>query len=318
MKYSALLACLLLSGGTSARDEWTEVDIHNDNIGNLKMSVPGSWRGSLSTDDLSGTSVFEVLSKKEKFQLRIEFSYIGQEDRGDSLSLDEYIERRLDNYMDYQMAEFSDNSVEGAYTNIAFGPDHHGVYARLTIRDKGRNAYQFVTHGARIIGDAIVVFTLYSSDSDRSVLDPVVDVVAGVASDSEIASFVGSYTCRSEHRVGFDGRNIVWTPDIADVVDQQFVVRTSSPGDQFADKTSWVFVEAGRTRAGSWCDDAQIGSGRFVCHGANDEEFRMDTSSMRFLYVRMQGYYDQAEGTVPDEDRPAPFMDIGRCEQTRL
>jgi len=310
------MAVLLLAATVGAGKGPIEVAIHNDNIGNLKMRVPADWRGALGSDELSGGSVFEVLSKKEKFRLRIEFTYFAMDGRDEAQSLDEYIELRLNNYMDYQMAEYTDNSVEGEYRSEIFGPARHGRYARLTIRDRARNDPAFLTHGARIVGNAIVVFTLNSSDADQKVLNSVLDVVAGVSQDNEIASFVGSYTCRSEHRVGFAGRNAVWVPDIVDVVDQQFIVRTSSDGDQFADRTSWVFVLQGRVRATSWCDKGAIEKGLFICHGASDEEFRMDTSTMRFLYTQMEGYYDVADGEILDKDRATPYMEIGSCQRS--
>jgi hypothetical protein len=315
MKYLAFMAVLLLAAAASAKNGPIDVAIHNDNIGNLKMSVPADWRGALRSDELSGASVFDVSSKKEKFELRIEFTYFAPEGRDEAQSLDEYIELRLNNYMDYQMAEYTGNSVEGEYSSQVFGPARHGRYARLTVRDRKRNGPTLLTHGARIVGNTIVVFTLNSSDADQSVLNKVLDVVASVSQDNEIASFIGSYTCRSEHRIGFAGRNAVWVPDIVDVVDQIFIVRTASDGDQFADKTSWVFVGQGRVRATSWCEKAPIEKGLFICHGAGDEEFRMDTSTMRFLYSQMEGYYDVAEGEILDKARATPYMDIGTCQR---
>lgn len=316
MKFLQMLALLLFAAIADAKDEVSEVSIHNDNIGNLKMSVPADWRGSQRTDDLSGASVFEVTGKKPAFALRLEFTYFGLDGIADGQRVDDYIDLRLDSYMEYQMPEYTDNSVEGDYTSQVFGPGRHGQYARLTVRERGRNDPVFITHGARITGNAIVIFTLQSSDVDQSILNQVIELVSGVSLDNEIASFVGSYSCRTEHRVGFAGRNAVWIPDIVDVVDQLFIVRTASDGDQFADKTSWVFVEQGRIRATSWCDAATIESGLFICHGANDEEFRMDTSTLRFLYTQMEGYYDVAEGAVLERDQPTPFMDIGSCQRS--
>lgn len=316
VKPTPVLAVLLLAAFAVASGELTEVTVHNDNIGNLLMSVPADWRGSQGTDELSGASVFDVSSKKPGFRLRLEFSYFGLDGRADGQDLDEYIDLRLDNYMEYQMAEYTENSVEGEFTSQSFGPARHGRYARLTIRERGKKDPVFVTHGARITGNAIVVFTLQSSDVDGEVLNQVIEAVSSVSADNEMASFVGSYTCRTEHRVGFSGRNAVWVPDIVDVVDQLYVVRTAGAGDQFADRTSWVFVEQGRIRATSWCDADAIEKGVFICHGASDEEFRMDTATLRFLYTQMAGYYDVAEGAVLDKDQPTPFMDIGSCRRT--
>jgi hypothetical protein len=243
MKILSMAALVLFAIAVDAKDERSEITIHNDNIGNLVMSVPSEWRETQSTDDLSGASLMDVQSKKPKFQLRMEFSYFGLDGRRDDQDIDDYIGQRLDSYMQYQMEEFTENSVEGEFTSEVFGPGRHGRVARLTVRQRDRDDYLFITHGARIVDNAIVVFTLRSSDTDQAVLDQVVDVVSKVSMDNEIASFVGSYSCRTEHRVGFAGRNAVWIPDIADVVDQVFIVRTTSDGDQFADKTSWVFVE---------------------------------------------------------------------------
>lgn len=307
---------LLFAVYSGAKGERTEVTVHNDNFGNLLMSVPSEWRGSQGVDELSGATLLSVVSKKPAFQLRLEFTYFGLDGRAEGQELDEYINLRLDSYMEYQMAEYTDNSLEGEFTSQAFGPERHGRYARLTVRERGRNDPAFITHGARVTGNAIVVFTLQSSDVDGGILDQVIELVSSVAADNEMASFVGSYTCRSEHRVGFSGRNAVWIPDVVDVVDQQYVVRTAAAGDQFADRTSWVFVEHGRLRASSWCDAAAIEKGVFICHGASDEEFRMDTSTLRFLYTQMEGYYDVAEGAVLDKDQPTPFMDIGSCRRT--
>jgi hypothetical protein len=258
----------------------------------------------------------EIVGKNEKFALRLEFSYLGQEGRDPQSSLDEYIQQRLDSYMEYRMPDLVEDSVEGRFTTRVFGPAGRGRYSRLTIRQPGRGAHSFVTHGARIADNTIVIFTLHSSDSDERILVQTLDAVSSVAANTEIASFVGSYSCRSEHRVGFRGRNAVWIPDIADVVDQRFTVRTSSKGDQFDDTSSWVFVESGRMRATSWCEEEAVERGVFVCHGANDEEFRMDTSTLRFLYTQMAGYYDVADGVVLGRNQATPFMDIGVCERT--
>ena len=316
MKSLSVTALLLFASTIGAETERSEITIHNDNIGNLVMSVPSTWRESQGTDELSGASLLDVQSKKPKFQLRLEFSYFGLDGRGEDQDIDDYIDLRLDNYMQYQMEEFIDNSQEGEFTSEVFGPGRHGRVARLTVRERSRDDYQFVTHGARIVDNAIVVFTLRSSDTDRAILDQVVDAVSSVSTDNEIANFVGSYSCRAEHRVGFVGRNAVWIPDIVDVVDQVYVVRTSSDGDQFADRTSWVFVEQGKIRATSWCDASAVENGLFICHGASDEEFRMDTSTLRFLYSQMEGYYDVAEGAVLDKDQPTPYMDIGSCRRS--
>jgi hypothetical protein len=315
LKYLVSLLVLLIYSGSFASDSLTGISISNDNIGNLKMMLPEKWRGSQSTDEMSGATVYDIASKKERFRLRLEFKYIGQEDRDDKLSLDEYIQLRLQNYMEYRMPEFLENSVEGHYATQAFGPGSRGQYSRLTIRDKARGDYPFLTHGARVVGNTIIMFTLLSSDADEGVLSRTLDAVSSVEADNEIASFVGSYACRTEHRVGFAGRNAVWIPEITDVVDQQFIVRTSSEGDQFAEKSSWVFVELGRIRATSWCDENLVGQGLFVCHGAGDEEFRMDTSTLRFLYVQIEGYYDVAEGDTLDKNQATPFMDIGTCKR---
>ena len=316
MKRMPVLAVLLLAASAVGKGERNEVTIHNDNFGNLLMSVPADWRGTQGNDELSGATVFEVTSKKPRFHLRLEFTYFGLDGRGMGQDLDEYIDLRLDRYMEYQMAEYLENSVESDFTSQVFGPERHGRYARLSIRERGKNDPVYVTHGARITGNAIVVFTLQSSDAGRDVLDQVVETVSSVSADNEMASFVGSYTCRTEHRVGFTGRNAVWIPDIVDVVDQVWVVRTASEGDQFADRTAWVFVAHGQMRATSWCDAAAVEKGLFICHGANDEEFRMDTSTLRFLYSQMEGYYDVAEGAVLDKNHPTPFMDIGSCRRT--
>jgi hypothetical protein len=316
MKILPVGALLLFAMTIDAKDERSEITIHNDNIGNLAMSIPSTWRGTQSSDDLSGASLLDVQSKKPKFQLRMEFSYFGSDGRRDDQDINDYIDLRLDSYMAYQMEEYTGNSVEGDFTSEVFGPGRHGRFSRLTVRERNRDDYQFVTHGAHIVGNAIIVFTLRSNDADKAVLEQVVKVVSEVSMDNEIASFVGSYSCRTEHRVGFVGRNAVWIPDIVDVVDQIYIVRTSSDGDQFADKTSWVFVEQGRMRATSWCDATAVENGLFICHGANDEEFRMDTSTLRFLYSQMEGYYDIAEGAVLNKDQPTPHMDIGSCQRS--
>jgi hypothetical protein len=309
----ALLAALVANVCPAASDTAT-ISISNDNIGSLRMTLPVKWQGTRGRDELTGASTYLIESKKEKFRLLLEFSYFGQEGRDASDSLDRYIDTSLENYMAYRMPDFTDNSLEGRYTTQAFGPEDHGQYARLTLTD--RDSYAYITHGARIVGSSIVLFTLYSSDTDGSILSRAVEVVSSVAPDTEMASSVGSYTCRSEHRVGFSGRNAVWIPDIVDVVDQTFIVRTSSDGDQFADRSTWVFVELGRMRASSWCEETLVEKGLFVCHGASDKEFRMDTGTLRFTYAQLAGYHDVAAGEVLEKDSVTPFMDIGSCDRT--
>ncbi|MDH4047366.1 MAG: hypothetical protein OEV63_04445 [Gammaproteobacteria bacterium] len=304
----------MLSGQALAQHAVTEISINNDNIGNLKVSLPEKWQGSSGKDELTGASILEIESRKEKFTLRLEFSYIDLGSRSNDVSLDEYIQNRLSSYLNYSLPELTGSTVD--FDVRRFGPDGHGQYARLATQGRDRGKYTYLSHGARIVGQAIVVFTLESNDADESVLARTLAAVSTVRLDAEIASFVGSYTCRTEHRVGFRGRNAVWIPDIVDVVDQIFIVRTVSEGDRFAEKTSWVFVEAGRMRANSWCEEAAVEKGLFICHGASDEAFRMDTGTLRFLYSQMEGYYDVAEDEILAKDQATPFMDIGTCKRT--
>ncbi|MGH8223097.1 MAG: hypothetical protein ACREQZ_08990 [Woeseiaceae bacterium] len=312
----ATCATLILSLSASAAGERVEVTISNANIGNLILELPAEWRSEQREDELNGASVLEVSTGKEDFRLVLQVSYAGNDIPDATHDLDERVAARLGGYMDYRMPEFVENSAEGDFSVRRFGPRNHGLYSRVTIPERGDQPFTHLTHGARIVGNAFITFTLYDSDPAARRLEDALAVVTSARPDTEIADVSGAYACRSEHRIGFEGRNAVWIPAPADVVDQQYVVRTSADGDRFAASSTWVFVEAGRMRASSWCDNERAAQGVFECHGPGDEEFRMDTGTLRFIYVQLEGYYEVAEGEVLDRDQETPYMDIGVCART--
>ncbi|MCH8308439.1 MAG: hypothetical protein IH930_09895 [Proteobacteria bacterium] len=314
MRYLTIFAALLLACPPGSAETLTERRISSGDIGTLVFMAPEKWKGVAGYDDLEAATVYELSSRREKFSLSIRIKNAGFEMQDDQVKMDELIIARLDGYLDYAMAEYVENSVEGEINATRFADRNHGIYARISDKSPGKDPFVYFTHGARVLDDKFIVFSLYSNDKDQSVMNRTLDVISSFRSVHEWADAPDSYLCKVEQLVGFDIVDEEWDAISSKKVKHSYVVRRSRPGDAFAGSSEWVFSAAGRENTNTFCDNESIAHGLFLCSGMDDEEFRMDSRTLRFLYVYLKGYYDVSPEAVPDEDSLKPQMEIGTCE----
>ncbi len=314
MRHSMMLAVLLLTCSLSSAETLTERRISSADIGTLVFMAPEKWQGLQSYDDLEAASIYEFSSRKEKFTLRINVKYGGFEIRGEQAELDEQIIARLDGYLKYAIAEYVERPDKYEVRAARFSPGNHGIYSRITDRSPGKGSYPYFTHGARILGEKFITFTLNSNDSDLSVLKKTLDVVSSFSAKNEWANAPESFLCNVEQLVGFAIVDEEWGAITSKKIKHNFIVRRSRAGDVYADSSEWVFAGPDDEDTSTFCDNNFIAQGLFFCQGGQDEAFRMDSKTLRFIYVHTAGYHDVPPEIVPDEDSPKPQMGIGTCK----
>jgi hypothetical protein len=314
MRYLMIFAALLLVCSPGSAETQTERRVSSGDIGTLVFMAPEKWKGIEGYDDLEAAAIYELSSRKEKFSLSISIKNAGFETQDDPVKMDALIMTRLDGYLKYTMAEYVENSVEGEINATRFADRNHGIYARISDNSPGNDPFVYFTHGARVLDDKFIVFSLYSNDKDRSVMNRTLDVISSFKSVHEWANAPDSYLCKVEQLVGFEIVDEEWDAISSKKVKHSYVVRRSRPGDEFAGSSEWVFSAAGKENTNTFCDNESIAHGLFLCSGMDDEEFRMDSRTLRFLYVYLKGYHDVSAEAVPDEDSLKPQMKIGTCE----
>jgi hypothetical protein len=307
MRQLMTFAVLILVCSSSDAESLTERRMSSADIGTVVFMAPEHWQGYESYDDLEATTVYELSSRKENFTLKLSARHYGL---GNS---DEQIIERLDAYLKYAIAEFVESPDKYEVRAARFGPKNHGIYARITHRNPDKGSYRYYSHGARILDDKFITFSLNSNDSDLSVLKSTLDVVNSIDTKNEWADAADSYICNVDQLVGFGIVDQEWDVISSKKVKHKFILRRARDGDSFIDTTEWVFTAPDQDNANTFCDNEFIAHGFFLCSGEADEEFRMDSKTLRFVYVYLGGYYDVPEGVVPDEDSPKPQMGIGRC-----
>ncbi len=314
MRYLIVLAILSLIGSPGSAETLTERRVSSDDIGTLVFMAPEKWKGVESYDELDAATVYELSARREKFRLRISIKHAGFETRDEQMKMDDLIIARLDGYIDYTMAEYVGTSIEGEINATRFGKRNHGIYSRISNKDPGKDGHVYFTHGARLLGDKFIVFSLYSNDKDKSELTRTLDIVSSFRSKHEWVNAPDSYRCDVEQLVGFRIVEDAWDVISSKKVKHTFIVRRSRPDDDFASSSEWVFSAADRKKTNTFCDNEFIAHGLFLCNGMHDEEFRMDSRTLRFMYVYLGGYHDVPPDVVPDEDSPKPQMEIGTCQ----
>lgn len=307
MRHLTITASLLLFCSLGDAESLTERRISSADIGTLVFMAPEQWTGFESYDDLEAASVYELSSRKEKFNLRLSVQHVGSE------ASDEQVIARLDGYLKYAIAEHLENPDRYAVRAARFGPGNYGIYARISDKNPARGSFPYYTHGARILGDNFIAFSLNSNDSDLSVLKATLDLVTSFDVKNEWADAPASYLCKVDQLIGFELVDNEWDAISSKKVKHTFTVRRSQPGDKFADSSEWVFLGPDSEQTNTSCDNEFIAHGQFVCSGMQSEEFRMDAKTLRFVYVFLAGYHDVPQGVVPDEEAAKPQMSIGTC-----
>jgi len=226
---------------------------------------------------------------------------------------DEKIIARLDGYLKYAIAEQLDNPHRYDVRAARFAPGNHGIYARVTDRNPDKGSFPYYTHGARVLGDKFITFSLNSNDSDLSVLKATLGVVTSFDAKNEWANAPESFLCIIDQVIGFGYTDGEWDVISSKKTRTEFILRRSRPGDDFADSSEWVYSGTEDESSQSSCDNDYIARGQFVCRGKHYEVFRMDTNTLRFIYAYLFGYHDVPPGQEPDEESIKPQMSIGSC-----
>ncbi len=313
MRHPTVFAALLLACSLGSAETLTERRISSADIGTLVFMAPEKWKGVESYDDLEAASVYELSSRKEKLSLRIDVKYVGFDIRGEQATLDEQIVARLDGYLKYAIAEYVDRPEKYEVRAARFSPRNHGIYSRIADRSPDKGSYPYFTHGARIIGNKFITFSLKSYDNDLSVLKKTLDVVTSFSARNEWANAPDSFLCKVSQLIGFVIVDEEWDVISSKKVKHTFVVRRSRTDDAYAGSSEWVFSGPDDENTNTFCDNEFIAHGLFVCQGDHDEAFRMDSKTLRFVYVYMGGYHDVPQEVVPDKESPKPQMEIGTC-----
>ena len=310
---TAVVALLFFCSAGNAQN-LTERRMSSADIGTVVFMAPEKWTGYESYDDLEAVSVYELSSSKDKIKLRIGAKYLDLDVRADDATLDEQIITRLDGYLTYAIAEYVERPDKYEIRAARFSPRNHGIYARIFDRSPAKGASPFFTHGARILGNRFITFSLNSNDSDMSALKQTLDVVSSVSAKNEWANAPDFFECKVEQLVGFGIVDEEWGAITAKSVKHTFTVRRTRTGDEHSESSEWVFAGPDEENTAAYCDNELIAHGLFVCHGNQDEAFRMDSKTLRFIYVYLGGYHDVPPEVVPDEESPKPQMGIGTCE----
>ncbi|MFQ5548371.1 MAG: hypothetical protein ACE5FV_08775 [Woeseia sp.] len=317
MRHMTIMLALSLLWVSGSAETLTERRLSSHDVGTLVFRAPAKWKGVASYDDLQAAATYSIESRRPRFSLNISARNAGFDTPEQQRDTDDFVIPHLESYLEYSMAEYIGISVEGAIIPKRFGDRNRGVYARITDKDPGDEPYVYLTRGARLLGDTVVLFELYSNDKDESVLAETLDVVASVRPVREFANAPDSYHCVGELMAGFGYIDNKWEPintDKLKKVDREFVVRRSQEGDAFPDSSEWVVATRQQERATTSCDNDFIAKGIFICEGMDDEEFRMDIRTLRFLYVRLPGYHDVKPGDEEPKTSEFPHMEIGTCE----
>ena len=314
MRHTLIIAVLLTVCCICSAEDLTERRMSSADIGTVVFMAPEKWVGFESYDDLEAAAVYELSTRKKTFLLKIGIKYVGFDILSDPAALDQQFIARLDGYLQYAIEAYVDRSDRFEIRAARFSPKNHGIYARIADRNPEKGAYPYITHGARILGNKFITFTLNSRDADLSVLKQSLDLVTSFSAKNEWADAPDSYVCKVEQLVGFTIDEEEWEPYISKKIKHNFVVRRSRPGDTHEDSSEWVFAGPEEEDTNSYCDNEDIAHGLFVCHSDADEVFRMDSKTLRFVYVFIGGYHDVPEDVVPDEESPKPQMAIGTCK----
>jgi len=152
---------------------WSTRDFEHARLGRVQMRMPPSWL-TFERQDGAGTTFVRIAPPQDRFGLEIQIGTRA------ALKLATLDDADLPGYLIASLSGLLPRFLEETVAPLRFGPGADGVYARLTDRHPRAGEFLFLTRGLRLDGDAVIVFTLYASDHDGSVLTPVLDVVSGI------------------------------------------------------------------------------------------------------------------------------------------
>lgn len=178
---SLLLLLLLALSPTQATAQprpadgaiWSARDFQSATLGRIQIHMPATW-AAYERQDGAGTTFVRVVPPNDRFGLEIQINTRA------ALKRAALNETALPDHLVASLSDLLPRFLEDAVVPQRFGPGEDGVYARLTDRHPRAGEFLFLTRGLRLHGEALIVFTLYASDHDASVLTDVLGVVAGI------------------------------------------------------------------------------------------------------------------------------------------
>jgi hypothetical protein len=143
-------------------------------LGKVSFLSPVDWVEELRPEAATGTVMLRLVPPRGLlFDLEIAVNDL------DHLQQELLSRRDLEGHVRAGLAEVLAQSVEGRISPLRFGLRRdESVYARLTDAAAPPGEFRFVSKGARLQGRKVMLFTLYSNDSDGAVLRRVLDLVS--------------------------------------------------------------------------------------------------------------------------------------------
>lgn len=137
----------------------------NENAGKVTLVTPSDWNPVERHHINFGATFYRLLPpSKEQFDFEILVNDLAH------MHMEALVDRDLELYIQSNMARAAPQSTEGKVSAKRFGAKQDGVYARLTDKAPKRGEFVLFTKGVRLQGNKVVLFTLYSNDSDGSIL----------------------------------------------------------------------------------------------------------------------------------------------------
>ncbi|GHT91111.1 hypothetical protein AGMMS49545_06300 [Betaproteobacteria bacterium] len=171
----ALVFCsiFLVAAHATGNDETRS--FKNENVGKVTLVAPSDWKPIERHHINFGTTFYRLLPpQKGLFDFEILVNDLAH------MRMEALVDKDLEIYLQSNMARAAPQSIEDKVSAIRFGAKRDGVYARLT--DKAPKPGEFVlfTQGVRLQGSKVVLFTLYSNDTDGAVLQKALQIVENV------------------------------------------------------------------------------------------------------------------------------------------
>ena len=163
-------ALLVPVGPTQAQDALHHFD--HPQFGKVTLLLPPGWNEQVHRD--AGAVRLRLLPPVAGlFDLEIVVAEI------ERLQQDTLSRRDLEGHLQASLAEVLPQSVEGRISAQRFGLRRdQSLYARLTDKAPPPGDFRIISKGVRLLGRRAVLFTLYSSDADGSLLRRTLDLVS--------------------------------------------------------------------------------------------------------------------------------------------
>jgi len=148
--------------------------VKSENIGNITLTVPNDWKSVERHHIDFGTTSYRLIPSGKEFDLEILFNDLQH------MHMTALVDKDLERYIESNMADAARQSTEGRVVAKRFGSKRDGVYARLTDKTPRPGEFVLFTQGVRLLGENIVLFTLYSNDIDGADLKKVLAILDSV------------------------------------------------------------------------------------------------------------------------------------------